>query len=66
MSTKRCRSSSLLNRLMPHAIDDAEWADSASGGPNIMSDGHHQRSTASCTIAFCAGVPWVIIVSSDS
>ena len=57
MSMNRCRSSSLLNRLMPQAIDCAEFGDSASGGPNIISDGHHQRSTASCAIAFCSGVP---------
>ena len=55
MSTNFCRSSSLVNRLMPHAIDCAECGDSSSGGPNIISDGHHQRSTASCAIAFCAG-----------
>ena len=28
----------------------------ASGGPNIISDGHHQRSSASCAIAFCSGI----------
>ena len=39
------------------AIDCAEFGDSSSGGPNIISDGHHQRFTASCAIAFCAGVP---------
>src|SRR3954453_18120152 len=60
------RRSSLLIRLMPHFIDCSELGDSVSGGPNIMMLGHHQRSTASCTIAFCASVPWVIIVSSDS
>ena len=34
------------------------WADVSSGGPNIISDGHHQRSTASCAISRCPGVPW--------
>ena len=29
------------------------------GGPNIIRLGHHQRSTASCTITFCAAVPCV-------
>ena len=57
MSTKRWRSSSLENRLIFQAIDCAEWVESASGGPNIASDGYHQRSTASCAIACCAGVP---------
>ena len=37
--------------------------DSASLGPNIMSDGHHQRFTASCTIAFCAGVPFASVAT---
>ena len=30
---------------------------SVSDGPNIISDGHHQRSSASCAIRRCAGVP---------
>ena len=51
MSTKRWRSSSLRVPLDPHAIDCAVLGESSSGGPNIISDGHHQRSTASCTIA---------------
>ena len=42
---------------MRQAIDCAECADSSSGGPNIISDGHHQRSTASWAMACCAGVP---------
>ena len=58
MSMNFCRSSSLECRLIRHAIDCAECADSSSGGPNIISDGHHQRSTASWAIARCAGVPW--------
>ena len=40
---KRCRSSSFENRLIPQAIDCAEWGESASGGPNIITAGHHQR-----------------------
>ena len=59
MSTKRCRSSSLLCCLMPQAIDCAVLGDSSSGGPNIIRLGHHQRSTASCAIACCSGVPWL-------
>ena len=58
MSTNFCRSSSLENRLMPHAIDCALFGDWSSGGPNIISDGHHQRLTASCAIACCSGVPF--------
>src|SRR3712207_7795379 len=46
MSTKRCRSSSLVCRLTPHAMERAVLGLSASGGPNIISDGHHHRSTA--------------------
>ena len=61
MSTKRWRSSSLLCRLIPQAIDCAEFGDSSSGGPNIISYGHHQRSTASCAIACCSGVPWLSV-----
>ena len=57
---------SLLIRLMPHFIDCSEFGDSVSGGPNIMMLGHHQRSTASWTMAFCASLPCVIIVSNDS
>ena len=56
-STKRCRRSSLLNRLIRQRIDCAEFGDASSFGPNIISDGHHQRSSASCAIAFCAAVP---------
>ena len=35
----------------------------SSGGPNIIRQGHHQRFTASCTMAFCSGVPFCIITS---
>ena len=65
MSTKRCRSSSLVLRLMPHAIDCSVFDDSASGGPNIISDGHQKRSTDSCTIARCSSVPRIIVMSSS-
>ena len=57
MSTNRCRSSSLPNRLIPQAVDWAVCGESASGGPNIISDGHQNRFTASCAIACWAGVP---------
>jgi hypothetical protein len=57
MSTNRCRSSSLENRLIFQAMDCWECVESVSGGPNIASDGYHQRSTASWAIARWAGVP---------
>src|SRR5687767_2111515 len=53
--TKRWRNWSLLSRFIFHLIALAEFGDSASGGPNIISVGHHQRSSASCAICFCAG-----------
>lgn len=65
MSTKRCRSSSLECRLIFQAMDCAECADSSSGGPNIISDGHHQRFTASCAMSCCAGVPLLRASSSS-
>ena len=65
MSTKRWRSSSLPLRLMPQAIDCAELGDSSSGGPNIISAGHQNRSTDSCTIARCSSVPRIIVLSSS-
>ena len=65
MSTNRCRSSSLVCRLIRQRIDCSVFGDSASGGPNIISDGHHQRLVASCTISFCAGVPRFIVISSS-
>ena len=37
----------------------------SSGGPNICIDGHHQRFTASCTIAFWAAVPCIIVSSAS-
>ena len=42
---------------MPQRIDCALFGLSASGGPNIIRLGHHQRFTASCTIARWASVP---------
>ena len=65
MSTNFCRSSSLVSRLMPHAIDWAVLGDWSSGGPNIISDGHQNRSTDSCTIARCSSVPRIIVISSS-
>ena len=65
MSTNRWRSSSLVLRLMPQAIDCAVLGESASGGPNIISDGHQNRSTDSCTIARCSSVPRIIVISSS-
>src|SRR5450830_128804 len=56
-STMRWRSSSFENSLMRHCADWALLTDSASDGPNIIRDGHHQRLRASCAIAFCSGVP---------
>ena len=53
-------------RLMPQRIDCALCVLSASGGPNIIRLGHHQRLTASCTIARWASVPSRIITFSAS
>ena len=47
---------------MRHCADCALLTDSASDGPNIISDGHHQRFRASCAIAFCSGVPWASFI----
>ncbi|SAL70732.1 hypothetical protein AWB65_06938 [Caballeronia humi] len=47
-------------RLMPHWNDWPLWIESLSLGPNIISTGHHQRSTACCTMSFCACVPFII------
>ena len=65
MSTKRWRSSSFVCRLMPHAIDCCVFGESPSAGPNIISDGHHQRFVASCTISRCASVPPLSASSSS-
>jgi hypothetical protein len=64
-STNFWRRSSLLTRLMPQRMPCALFGLSASGGPNIARHFHHQRSTASWTIAFCSAVP-VIITSRAS
>jgi len=57
MSMNFWRSSSLLKRLIFQRIDCAVCFESASLGPNIMIDGHHQRSSASCAMARCASLP---------
>ena len=64
-ATNRWRSSSLVCRLMPQAIDCAVLGEDVSGGPNIISDGHQKRSTASCTIARCPAEPRIIVISSS-
>ena len=40
-------------------------ADWPSGGPNIISEGHQNRSVASCTIARCAAEPRIMVSSSS-
>ena len=35
----------------------ALFGELSSGGPNIISTGHHQRLNASCAICFCSAVP---------
>ena len=65
MSTNRWRSSSLVCRLIPQAIDCWVLGESPSGGPNIISDGHHQRFVDSCTISRCASVPLTMASSSS-
>ena len=65
MSTKRWRSSSLVCRLMPQRIDCSVLGEASSGGPNIISDGHQVRSTASWTMSRCAWVPRIIVISSS-
>ncbi len=42
---------------MFQAIDCAEFGESSSGGPNIISEGQYQRFTASWAISRCASVP---------
>ena len=44
-------------RLIFQRIDCALCFDSASDGPNIISDGHHQRSSAAWAIARWRSVP---------
>ena len=65
MSTNFWRRSSFVSRLIPQAIDCSVLGDSASGGPNIISDGHQNRSTDSCTMARCSSVPRIIVASSS-
>ena len=48
--------------LIFQAIDWAECTESLSDGPNIISDGYQKRFSASCAIAFCAGVPAHIFI----
>ena len=61
MSTNFWRRSSLLNRLIPHAMFCAVWpcwaASPESSGPNIIRAGHHHRLAASWAIAFCSSGP---------
>jgi hypothetical protein len=52
-------------RLIRQAIDCWVLGESPSAGPNIISEGHHQRSTASWTIARCASVPAISVRSSS-
>src|SRR4051794_30570015 len=65
MSTNFCRRSSLVSRLMPQAIDCSVFGESASGGPNIISAGHQNRSTDSCTSSRCSSVPRIIVARSS-
>src|SRR6516225_10470646 len=51
------RSSSLEKRLIFHLVEASPCWLALSGGPNIISTGHHQRSSASCAIAFCSALP---------
>ena len=50
---------------MPQRMPCALFGLSASGGPNMARHFHHQRLTASCTMAFCFSVP-VIMTSRAS
>ncbi len=56
-STNFWRSSSFEKRLIFHLVEVSLCWLAGSGGPNIIRQGHHQRSSASCAIAFCSGVP---------
>ena len=46
-------------------IDWAVLGEAPSGGPNIISDGHQNRSTDFCTMARWAAVPRIIVISSS-
>src|ERR1700676_4016743 len=56
-STNFWRSSSLEKRLIFHLVEVSLCWLALSGGPNIISTGHHQRSSALCAIAFCSSEP---------
>ena len=56
-STNCWRIWSFVNRLIFQRMDWSLCWLCESGGPNIIRQGHHQRSSASCAIAFCSGVP---------
>ena len=56
-STNFWRSSSFVKRLIFQRMACSECTLSLSEGPNIITDGHHQRFSASCAMAFCSGVP---------
>ena len=47
-------------RFIFHRIDHSEWVESASLGPNIISDGHHHRLRASCANAFVQLNPYKV------
>ena len=42
--------------LRPWAL----WGLSLSGGPNMARHFHQKRFTASCTMAFCASLPFIM------
>ena len=51
-----------------HDFGQPDWevlGESASGGPNIISDGHQNRSVDSWTISRWASVPRIIVISSS-
>ena len=56
-STNFWRSSSLEKRLIFHLVEVSLCWLALSGGPNIISTGHHQRSSAFCAIAFWSSLP---------
>ncbi|MCY1375526.1 hypothetical protein D9M69_629490 [compost metagenome] len=64
-STNFWRRSSLEMRLMPQRMPCTLLGLSASGGPNMARHFHHQRFTASCTMAFCSAVPCIMVISDS-
>jgi len=62
MSTNFWRSSSFVSRLIRQRMDWAVLGLESSGGPNIISEGHHQRLSASCAILFWSAVPAAIAI----